>query len=938
MRQGFVPSGEGCNLKKAEFDLSHQEAFMFDAKRWVAGVVVFGSVAAGQLKEAPQTVWIEAESLGPLHGANFSYQPVEQTTKGSWSIAGPGVAPEWTQGGESEFMSIGARADEAADVTAGKDVEVPVAGTYTLWVRYADYRKKEEKFGVRVTQGGKAAEFVFGVKPIIDDLDPLSLIWDWSFGWDSVKVPLEKGAARIEVYTTGPTDARRQIDCLCLTTDENYKPTGRQKPDAPAWAVLRALRENAATVAPPTVKGALPEVPAAWRISEGPPAFVWNTGKPWLDELTKPDKAGAVEWPFGVDGPLTKDFLEMFRGKSPPVYSSALSGAAWHVPMYPEVFAAGSPFLAYLDRHKEARFAVLLNYGDPNWPKDADPKLVYENLMKRRDRFVGYISGENIGYAEYDPKAMNERVKAAKTRGEVFAALKEMNTDAVVKKFSAYAGKPLTAAEAWGPVISCLSANNEAFAHMLSNLGEVRTGHENSGNAPTLARRVAFLRGAARQFGHKFADYQSANLGDSATMFSREAFFFPASSRYILDNSYDAWAGAGVNWLLKDYMVFYTGGVDVFYNEQGTDIFWKPGGNSAGDGFPVQLSPKGKVAEAVIKLATDHPRGTQFTPIAFLLDEAHGWAQERYSPGAFGMDPLINPAVLTPGVHEASIRGWFDVAYFPAPLTQNENSSAIRQTYVSGVFGDIFDVIVGSAGHAQIAATYKAIVLAGEVPLSEDWGAALKAFMENGGTLVVCADQVSGPGAAALALPKGAEAAEASQLEWKPTGEKVASNVFRFKSPATEGATVLATAGEKAVAVSLPRGTGKLIVIGVPLGLGVDQRPVPVVSWVMREVTRGVMPLRVDGDVEWMVNKLPDGGWTVTVMNNRGVIKPQHGVNPTEHGEAQAVRIVARFRVQKSEEWMTGTPVEWKAIDGGAAAAIAVPAGAVRVVAVYPGQ
>ena len=83
------------------------------------------------------------------------------------------------------------------------------------------------------------------------------------------------------------------------------------------------------------------------------------------------------------------------------------------------------------------------------------------------------------------------------------------------------------------------------------------------------------------------ADYQSANLGDSATMFSREAFFYPASSRYVLDNQYDAWAGAGVNWLLKDYLLFHLAGVDAFYNEQGVDIFWKPGGNSAGDAFPV---------------------------------------------------------------------------------------------------------------------------------------------------------------------------------------------------------------------------------------------------------------------------------------------------------------------------------------------------------------
>src|SRR5687767_14763354 len=70
----------------------------------------------------PHSVWVEAEYLGPIKGANFSFQQVDATTKGTWSLSGPGVAPEWTMGGESEFLSIATRADEAADVMTGRDV------------------------------------------------------------------------------------------------------------------------------------------------------------------------------------------------------------------------------------------------------------------------------------------------------------------------------------------------------------------------------------------------------------------------------------------------------------------------------------------------------------------------------------------------------------------------------------------------------------------------------------------------------------------------------------------------------------------------------------------------------------------------------------------------------------------------------------------------
>src|SRR5213075_1162981 len=178
-------------------------------------------------------------------------------------------------------------------------------------------------------------------------------------------------------------------------------------------------------------------------------------------------------------------------------------------------------------------------------------------------------------------------------------------------------------------------------------------------------------------------------------------------------------------------------GVDAFYNEQGIDMYWKPGGIAAGDNFPVQLSPKGKVAEKVLDLAAKHPRGVQYTPVAFLLDEAHGWAQERFSPGSFGMDPQNNPLVLTPGVHEAGIRGWMDVAYYPAAETQNEHASGVRQTYVAGIFGDIFDVIVTAKGGVSIMNSYRVVLWGGEVLLREEWGKALEEYVERGGTLVV---------------------------------------------------------------------------------------------------------------------------------------------------------------------------------------------------------
>src|SRR5690606_36915161 len=111
---------------------------------------------------------------------------------------------EWTQGGESEFLSIATRADAPAGVTAGRDIEIPVAGEYFVWVRYADYRHKKEEFGVRLRHAGKISEHVFGSTPVMNELDPMMLRWDWAFAWDKVKVTLPQGAARLELFSTGP--------------------------------------------------------------------------------------------------------------------------------------------------------------------------------------------------------------------------------------------------------------------------------------------------------------------------------------------------------------------------------------------------------------------------------------------------------------------------------------------------------------------------------------------------------------------------------------------------------------------------------------------------------------------------------------------------------------------------------------------------------------
>lgn len=869
-----------------------------------------------------ESIWIEAESFAPLRGANFSYFEESRQSKGSWSLSGPGVAAEWTQGGESEFMSIAARADEGNGTTVSKECEIPHTGTYRLWVRYADYRNRREEFTVNVVQTPKSHPFMFGSMPNVDDSSTASLYWGWAFVWDSIEVQLTKGTARIELITSAPSEARRQIDCLCITTDTHYTPSGREKPDRAIWKLMRTFDSEQLKLG----------MPSEIKVEKFPaPRFYWNAGKDWLEQLEKPDP-NSVRSPFAMDKVVLPEFLAAFKGKQPPVVSSSLSSPTIHIPLYPQCLAKNSSFMNWSGG--KSPFAILLNYGEPVWLPNQDKSQAYETLKAFGDEFAGYISGENIGYADPDPAKLAHAISTAKTREEILVILEQQNTERVREKFKNYYGKDISSKEAWSKLISCLSVNMESYAHMLARLGEQRVGHENTGNGPTLARRLAFLRGAARQFGTKFFDYQSCNLGDSATMFSTDWYFYPASPRFIFDNQYDAWAGAGVNWLLKDYVLWWAAGVDGFYNEQGVDLFWKPGGNSAGTNFPLELSPKGKVAEKVINLFERAERGDQYAPIAFLLDEAHGYAQERFQPGRFGIDPMLNQELLTPGRHDANIRAWLDAAYFPAPQTQNEPASGIVQTYVNGIFGDIFDVIVDSPRTTRILSKYRAVVLCGELSLNNEWLTALKKFAAEGGTIVICEGQLSDTASRSLGLSVATATGESNTVSAGAFGELPCER-FQFQRHASEAALARSPDGTPLL-FSVSHGKGRFLRCAIPYGLGIGNAPNPVIAIAMREIVNASTPMRVDGDVEWALCCLASGKWQVTIFNNSGEIKPQHGVNPTNERERRNVQIRWSQNFANWRELMTNASGAIEPTQR--AMQVTLPAGSVRIVQFEPGQ
>src|SRR5688572_27762124 len=120
-------------------------------------------------------LWYEAENMRgisadtrhePLLNPSWMQRPAAK--KPGFGINGPGVSAEWSQGGESEWNSVNASADETR-ASISQDIEVPRAGEYKLWVRYADWANKTESFTIKISQSGRDVfTHEFGAKDVID--------------------------------------------------------------------------------------------------------------------------------------------------------------------------------------------------------------------------------------------------------------------------------------------------------------------------------------------------------------------------------------------------------------------------------------------------------------------------------------------------------------------------------------------------------------------------------------------------------------------------------------------------------------------------------------------------------------------------------------------------------------------------------------------------
>jgi hypothetical protein len=226
--------------------------------------------------------------------------------------------------------------------------------------------------------------------------------------------------------------------------------------------------------------------------------------------------------------------------------------------------------------------------------------------------------------------------------------------------------------------------------------------------------------------------------------------------------------------------------------------------------------------------------------------------------------------------------------------------------------------------------TYPVVIVAGEIAISAAEGKRLADYVNKGGTLLVADSHLTGPGVAELKLPPLLPTEESTGFKWLGDETIHPSAKYRFRPihGNADDRVLAMTHDGKAFCRAFDRGQGRLIVLSVPHGLTIGRQTHPVLPRLFVHLTRGLMPVEVRGDVQWLVNRNATG-WMITLLNPAGQMKPQQGITPTDYRENRTVTIVSKAPIRSAVDRLL--PDDPLTVTGNSVK-LEVPAGGVRIV------
>jgi hypothetical protein len=128
-------------------------------------------------------------------------------------------------------------------------------------------------------------------------------------------------------------------------------------------------------------------------------------------------------------------------------------------------------------------------------------------------------------------------------------------------------------------------------------------------------------------------------------------------------------------------------------------------------------------------------------------------------------------------------------------------------------------------------------------------------------------------------------------------------------------------------------GKGSVIFAALPDLLGHDERITPFAAHMLAHVFNDATPVKVRGDVEYLINR-NEKGWVITLFNNKGVFKPAHGLAQVDRTAYVTTTITLPGKqIQGAVDWIGEKPVEVKNLNGESAVSVSIAPGAVSIIA-----
>jgi hypothetical protein len=318
-------------------------------------------------------------------------------------------------------------------------------------------------------------------------------------------------------------------------------------------------------------------------------------------------------------------------------------------------------------------------------------------------------------------------------------------------------------------------------------------------------------------------------------------------------------------------------------------------------------SPYGKVWENWFEFLRKNPeRGASYAPVALLIPFEQGYP--NYGGKSWEIfdyerpDWMIDAFMFTIVPH--------------SPVNKKGNEGALSNS----PYGDIFDVIEPNTPQKPVALNvlnnYKVAVLLGNYPKNKALAERLMEYVKNGGTLLLNIKQINDffP-VEFLGIERKTEVPTSFVQVKGPVRTMVDGQSFdlleKYQSEVVElksATPLLKDADGNLLACKNSYGKGNVLLSTVDCLVPVSKmekqdgnvlssmvygKTFPFIEYFLNSIVREVLPLDVKGDIEYGLNKIPNG-WLLYLINNNGVTKFTNKQQVLDRSKTAKVEVLLR--------------------------------------------